>query len=218
MPDMKLELIKAGKGPVIYLIGDAQAAEDAALRMHESVCLAAVVPDDWNGSLSPWPAPKCFRDGDDFSGGADEFLERFLNELPAFEENHGLAGKKRAVCGYSLAGLCAVYAMYKTDVFDAAASVSGSMWFDGWIDYMEKSAADMTGRFFCLSVGDREKKTRNIRLAPVEENTKRAGEILAARGAEVEFYLNPGNHFMEPDARLGRAMDCLAAHLNGKNY
>ena len=36
--------------------------------------------------------------------------------------------------------------------------------------------------------------------------------------AEVEFYLNPGNHFMEPDARLGRAIDSLAAHINGKNY
>ena len=35
------------------------------------ICISA----DWNRDLSPWFAPKVFRGGEDFSGGADAFLQ-----------------------------------------------------------------------------------------------------------------------------------------------
>lgn len=35
------------------------------------------------------------------------------------------------IAGYSLAGLFALYALYKTDVFTRVASMSGSLWFPG---------------------------------------------------------------------------------------
>ena len=46
------------------------------------------------------------------------------------------APRWRGIAGYSLAGLFAVYALYRTDVFARAASVSGSLWFPGFREYV----------------------------------------------------------------------------------
>jgi predicted alpha/beta superfamily hydrolase len=213
MPDARIELVRAGEGPVIYVIGDAQSAKDAAERMSAPCAVAAVTPPDWNGSLSPWHAPGCFKGGEDFAGGGAGFIRAMAEAIPGFEAEKGVAGRKRGVCGYSLAGLCALYSLYLTDIFLGAASVSGSMWFDGWIEFMEKSAVSMAGRHVYLSVGDRERKARSQRLARVEECTRRAGEILASGGAQAYFELNPGNHFRDVDLRLARGMDWLCGAI-----
>ena len=42
----------------------------------------------------------------------------------------------RGLAGYSLAGLFALYALYQTDVFARAASMSGSFWFEGIMEYV----------------------------------------------------------------------------------
>lgn len=213
MHDINIELIRAEEGPIIYMIGDNSAAIKAAEHMKTRCTLAAVAPPDWNGSLSPWPAPKCFREGAAFTGGADAFINQMLEAMPGFEKSNGLYAGRRGICGYSLAGLCALYCLYASDAFDGAASVSGSMWFDGWQDFMESSGADMTGKHVYLSVGDREKLARNERLSKVEKCTIRAREILAAKGADVFFELNPGNHFRDVDLRLARGTDWLQAAL-----
>lgn len=214
MHDINIELIRAEEGPIIYMIGDNSSAIKAAEHMKTRCTLVAVTPPDWNGSLSPWPAPKCFREGEAFAGGADVFISQMLEDMPGFEKSNGLYADRRGICGYSLAGLCALYCLYASDAFDGAASASGSMWFDGWQDFMEASDADMTGKHVYLSVGDREKLARNERLSKVEKCTIRAREILAAKGADVFFELNPGNHFRDVDLRLARGTDWLQAALS----
>ena len=205
MHDM-IQLLKRGaSGTVFYLIGDAEAAE----HVKADAALACVTVSDWNRELSPWKAEKCFRNGEDFSGGAGEFLERLTRKIPEFERNSGLAPAKRAICGYSLAGLCALYALYATDMFDGAASVSGSMWFDGWLDFMRRNAPKKQGMCAYFSVGDLEARTRNRRLARVEACAREAAELLSAQGARTVFELNPGNHFCESALRLARGVDGL---------
>ena len=96
------------------------------------VCIDGV---DWDRDLSPWPAEKVFRGGADFSGGAEAFLQVLLqNILPAAEEN--LSPAWRGIFGYSLAGLFSLWTMTKTDAFQRCASMSGSLWFDGFTDYL----------------------------------------------------------------------------------
>ena len=177
--------------------------------MKADAALALIPVEDWNRELSPWKAEKCFRNGEDFGGGAGEYLARLTREIPEFERKSGLAPARRAICGYSLAGLCALYALYITDIFDGAVSASGSLWFDGWLDFMRRNAPKREDMCAHLSVGDREARTRNQRLARVEECTRKAAEILAAQGARVEFALNPGNHFCESGPRLARGIDGL---------
>lgn len=190
---------------VFYLIS----GEEAAEHVKADATLALVPVADWNRELSPWKAEKCFRSGEDFGGGAGEYLTQLAQEIPEFERKSGLAPVRRAICGYSLAGLCALYALYVTNIFNGAVSASGSMWFDGWLDFMRRNALKKPDTCAYLSVGDREARTRNTRLARVEECTREAAEILAAQGVRTEFELNPGNHFCESGPRLARGVDIL---------
>ena len=68
-----------------------------------------------------------------------------------------------------------------------------------------------------LSVGDREKKSRNLRMATVEDCFLKAETLLREQGAEVTFVLNPGNHFQEPLERQRRALDWLLGPSQNKS-
>ena len=152
-----------------------------------------------------------FSGEEDFSGGADAFLEEIVEKiLPEAERRADLHPTWRAIAGYSLAGLFAAYAVYRCAAFQRMASVSGSMWFDGWLDYAEKTplAASVERAYF--SVGAKEKRTRNARMASVEENTIRMQALFEARGAESLFELNPGNHFVDMDKRMAKAIAFLS--------
>ena len=81
---------------------------------------------DWNHDMSPWYMPSIYSKEKSFSGGADEYMKLLIDEiLPKAKELMEGEPKFTGIAGYSLAGLFAVYAMYKTDVFDRVASMSG---------------------------------------------------------------------------------------------
>ena len=192
--------------PILYTVseaGDARALFASLPAPRPTlVCIDGA---DWDRDLSPWPAEKVFRGGDDFSGGADVFLHTLLTQLiPAAEE--GLSPAWRAVFGYSLAGLFSLWAMTKTDAFRRCASVSGSLWFDGFADYL--SAHPLLGQptKIYLSLGDREEKAKNPRMQTVRAATEEAAQIIARQGVPCVFELNPGGHFQDVLARQRRAV------------
>ena len=167
------------------------------------ICISA----DWNRDLSPWFAPKVFRGGEDFSGGANDFLQNLGESIIPFVENGlNITNCKRIIAGYSLAGLFAAYAFYKSGLFCSGASVSGSLWFDGFIEFAERENFRRMPKRFYFSVGDREKCTKNPRMAAVEGCTKAAAELFRSRGVPTLFELNPGGHFSEPEARLAKGI------------
>jgi len=213
MPDIKL--IRVGSdSSVVYVIDGHDSAAKICEKLNADVSVASVSVADWNRELSPWPAERCFRDGDDFGGGAGEYIAALAAEIPAFEAENGLTPGFRGIAGYSLAGLCALFALLETDIFTGAASVSGSMWFDGWLDYVKAHAADKHSACVYLSVGDREARTRNPRLSQVEESTRSVCGMLKSAGARAIFELNPGNHFNDPAGRLARGIDRLMEMTN----
>lgn len=206
MPDLRL--LRSGRGGIVFYVLNGH-GDSFIERISCDAAVVSVRVDDWNREMSPWKAEKCFKDGDDFGGGAGEFLAALVRKIPEFEKQHGLEPAHRALCGYSLAGLCALYGLYVSDMFDGAAGVSGSVWFDGWMEFME-THAPMNGNVRAyISVGDREARTRNMRLSRVEECSRKAREILENNGHEAEFELNPGNHFNDPDGRVARGIDRL---------
>ena len=206
MLDIKI-MHKGDSGVVFYVLSGHET--EFADRVKCGADIVRVDAGDWNRDMSPWPAPKCFRDGEDFGGGAGEYLAKLTQAMPDFEKNFGIKPAHRALCGYSLAGLCALYGLYISDMFDGAVSASGSMWFDGWIEFMRANRPLNGNARAYLSVGDREARTRNQRLARVEECTREACGILTSDGHEALFELNPGNHFNAPDSRLARGIDAL---------
>ena len=169
------------------------------------VCIEGV---DWDRDLSPWAAKKVFRGGEDFSGGADAFLQALLTELiPAAET--GLSPAWRAVFGYSLAGLFSLWAMTQTDVFARCASVSGSLWFDGFVDYLSGHPLLGAPERVYLSLGDREEQAKNPRMQQVRAATEATKAVIEAQGVPCAFELNPGGHFQDVPARQRRAVLAL---------
>lgn len=168
---------------------------------------------DWDSQLTPWPAPKAFRGGRPFSGNADEHLAAITGSVISEAESClGCTIRRRIIAGYSLAGLFAVYSLFRTDAFNAAASGSGSFWFDAFADFAESSPLASSSPQVYLSLGDLESHTSNTRLAAVGDCTERVKSALESKGASVTYEMNHGGHFDEEEARMERAyrfMGCL---------
>lgn len=168
------------------------------------VCIDNV---DWNRDLSPWLADKVFVSGEPFCGGADAYLFCLLHALlPAAEAGMDAPVKARSLAGYSMGGLFALYAMYRTDAFCRFASMSGSLWYDGFIDFMQTHAPACMPERVYLSLGNAERRTKNVRLSTVEACTRRAEALLCALGVPVCYEVQPGGHSSAVPKRLSDGM------------
>lgn len=171
------------------------------------ICISGL---DWNRDLSPWPSEAVFKGGDSFFGGAGEYLRELTEHvIPEVLRSAGLRPERLAIAGYSLAGLFALYALYETDMFSSAASVSGSLWYPGFMEFAESHAPMRTPERIYLSLGDREEHTKNPVMRTVEERTRRLKELYEHEGISCTYEENPGNHFREPELRTARAIAWL---------
>ena len=95
---------------------------------------------DGGRDFTPWPAPG-IREGEAFTGEAGDYLG-FLTEraLPLLERDFRATAQpqRRGILGYSLGGLFALWAQRQGEVFRLAGSLSGSLWYPGWLGYMEQ--------------------------------------------------------------------------------
>ena len=162
---------------------------------------------DWQREMSPWPAAALSKDGEAFSGGADAYLESLLSAiLPWAEESiHGKASFI-SIAGYSLAGLFALYAMYKTDVFSRVAGMSGSLWFPGFKEFCKENTMKSLPEMLYLSIGDQESKTRHPILKTMQENTEELLGYFRSLGIPCKYELNPGNHFQDVNLRCAKGI------------
>lgn len=173
----------------------------------DNVAVLSVTGADWNRDFSPWPAKAAFRGGEDFAGGASSYLKTLADALiPGAESAFDIRPGKRAIAGYSLAGLFSLYALLESGLFCGAASVSGSLWYDGFLDHIRARATNASNAAVYLLLGDAEARTKNPRLCTVWEKTKEAEGFLRRSGANVFFEANPGGHFADPPGRMIKGM------------
>lgn len=178
---MKLSLIEGKQFPVLW-IGDEDTNTEGLLYQAGDI--------DWNRDLSPWYSEKVFKQGEDFAGKADDFLDVLLKQdLP----------EKMIIAGYSLAGLFALYSCTKTDRFIGCVSASSSLWYPGFVDYLKAHPLHCQAVYF--SLGDKEKNSRNPILNTVEEKTKEVYDMVKEQSKAV-FVLNQGNHFTNTTERV----------------
>lgn len=169
--------------------------------------LAAVDGLNWDDEMSPWAIPPIVKDDIPCSGGADRYLPSLIREIvPGVLDR--LPGEPRwlALAGYSLAGLFAFYALWHTDLFARLACASGSFWYPDFLEYVNSREPQRLPERVYFSLGDRESRTRNRVLKPVEENTRRLQEWCEARGIRTTFEMNPGNHFRQTEERMARGI------------
>lgn len=205
--DVRLLADKAASAAVYAPMRAQEAAEVFALLAEPRPALIAIDGLDWNHDLSPWLAKAVFKGEADFAGGADAFLRRLEDEIvPAAE---AVCGKPalRALAGYSLGGLFALWASCRRGLFQAAATVSGSLWYDGFTQWLAEREYVPRAAYF--SVGDREKQTKNSRMALVERRTAEAEALCRRMGAKTELELNPGGHFKDVALRTARGINRL---------
>ena len=167
--------------------------------------LITIAVDSWNCDLSPWKAPAVFGK-EDFGDGAEELLKAVLSLC---EDR----SKTYIIGGYSLAGLFALWAATRTDVFRGVAAASPSAWFPGLTEYLREHGMPC-GTVVSLSLGDREARTRNPVMSTVDARIREIRDILLAQGADVTLTWNPGNHFAEPDIRTAKAYAGVLLRLN----
>ena len=165
---------------------------------------------DWNHDMSPWYMPSIYSKEKSFSDGADDYLRLLIDEIlpkanEMIEGEPGFTG----IAGYSLAGLFAVYTMYKTDVFDRVACMSGSLWFSNFIEYCKRNEYKRLPDKIYFSLGDKEANTSNPILKTVEDNTRELSEYFKNIGSEVIFELNKGNHFTDTVLRSAKGIKAI---------
>ena len=197
------DLIHVGDGPLLVLLDDAETARKLLPAMTRG-SLLAFPAENWDRELTPWPAPGLGKGRETFGGEGEAFLRSLLAAVE--EARAALPAPPPAVglMGYSLAGLFALWAGTRSPEFSLLASVSGSLWYDGWCQYLEGHPC--LARRVYLSLGDREPKARNPRMGRVGECTERTEALLRASGAETIFEWNPGGHFNDPDGRVEKAV------------
>ena len=187
--------------------GGAQVLAEARKLGGSDFSLLSVGGLDWNRDMSPWECAPVMAQDEGYAGGADSYLSLLLEEiLPEGLKRLPESPSWTGIAGYSLAGLFALYALYRTDTFARAASMSGSLWFPGFGDFVRSHDMKRAPEKLYLSLGDKEAKTRNPYLKTVQENTEAAVQLYRDRGLDVTWELNPGNHFRDAEKRSAKGI------------
>lgn len=163
---------------------------------------------DWENDLTPWKA-EGIRKGEVFGGKAENLLAILQSDFFVnIEMSLRINKPQRYICGVSLSGLFALWASMKKELFIGIASVSGSLWYDGFVDWMKGISSIHPSRFY-FSLGEKEKSGKNARMATVETATLEVVEILKATGKDVIFEMTEGGHFSAIAPRLEKAITSL---------
>lgn len=187
-------------------------SEAAALRElagREDWCIAAIPVADWNRDLTPWKAGPVFG-RQSFGDGAAQTLDMVIRQvIPAMERENPAVDRRYVLCGYSLAGLFALWAAYQTDRFAGIVAASPSVWYRDWLSYAEAHVIRVPKVY--LSLGDREEKTKNPVMATVGNAIREQHRMLRERGIACQLDWNPGNHFVDSDRRMAKGMAWMLA-------
>lgn len=175
------------------------------------ITIVEITGMDWQNVFSPWPAKGVPAGTEDFKGESAQFLKLLENDvLPQLDKALGLDGRiERTLVGVSMSGLFALWQWPQTSLFQNIISLSGSFWFEGFMDWFRKQDfSDKTGFAFFL-LGRQEPKSNVAAFNIVGENTETIVNDLKEAGVKVDFQWVPGNHYQHGINRLDMAMNAL---------
>ena len=223
--------------PVIYVNGEIPIEEIVSelykSRQEADFILLSIQPNSWNDDFTPWAAP-AFRKGEEAPlGRADAYITLLTEEIkPYMDVNYRTRPEPEytALIGYSLGGLTALYAVYRTDCLGMIGSLSGSLWYDNFCEFMEGAKPLRTDIHVYLSLGKKEMQSRNPRMSRVADCTERARDILTDQlmaderygdipdsrnsSPNIFFEWNEGGHFHDISGRFAKAILWWMQHVN----
>ena len=199
--------------PVVYFNAFEEDGEKIYDLTDKNYILVSISNVDWNREMSPWFMEKLFKSGSDYTGHADEYLKELTsNIIPEVEiiiQKIGYNISYSALCGYSLAGLFSIYAMYKTDYFSKIASCSGSLWYPKFAQFAKENDFSSKVETLYFSLGNKEKNTKNELMSKVEELTINLCEYYNSLGLDCIYEENEGNHFVNVEERIAKGIKYL---------
>ena len=211
-----LSPIKQSSNKICYMIlpeGIKGDLHDGLKGLSGKYGVSIVVLEDvnWNDDLTPWPAEGVFKKEKPFGGKAATFLNKLTNEIiPEAEKNLEIENAERTLLGVSLSGLFAVWSAFNTNAFTNIISLSGSLWYDGFVEWMKEQTPSPQLEKVCMLLGEKEKNAKEKRMATVEESTLAAANFLKEKtSASVTFELVEGTHFSPIMPRLERAFEVV---------
>ncbi len=211
--DIRVNIYQHGENGLCFFVAksnqEAGSADILAARLAEKVgdlpyTLVVYEVTDWNAQLSPWPVRAAFGEKM-FAGRGTETLAWLTDKcIPQLREEKLIPEDvPQYTAGYSLSGLFALWAILESDVFDGAASCSGSLWIDGWMEYIRDKRLSNNVLIY-LSLGSKEERTKNPLMSKVGDCTRETYEILKKNPAvkKITLQWNKGGHFADADTRL----------------
>ncbi len=134
-----------GSEKVVYILlpdqmkeGDLASIE--AIADENKINIILVSGFDWESAMTPWktPVPESFTKKM-YEGKAKGFLDEFVSDYCFLIENSMRIEKpERYLIGISLSGLFAVWATAQKDCFKGVASISGSFWYEDFVEWISK--------------------------------------------------------------------------------
>lgn len=184
--------------------------ECAKLKCNDFI-LIAISNIDWNNEMTPYYAPKLYKNDSDYLGRADEYIKLLESKIiPVMKEYIANELKMQisyfGIAGYSLGGLFAVYSIYKTALFTRIASASGSFWYPKIVDFIRENKTVSKVEKIYFSLGDQESKTQNKVFMSVETNTKEIEQFYRENGIATIYEENEGNHFQDAEWRMAKGI------------
>lgn len=170
---------------------------------------------DWQNVFSPWPAKGVPAGTEDFKGESPEFLKELETAvIPQLEKVLEMdKNVDRTLVGVSMSGLFTLWQWPQSSLFKNIASLSGSFWYEGFMEWFKKQEfTDKKGFAFFL-LGLQEPKSNVKAFNIVGENTEEIVKDLKEAGVRVEFTWVPGNHYQNGIQRLDMAMETVKANI-----
>ena len=106
-----------------------------------------------------------------------------------------------------MGGLFSLYAGTINNTWKGVGSVSGSLWYINYDEYVSSHRL-LTEKVY-LSLGRKEKESRNKVLRTVEDKTNIIYETIKSEGIECTFRLQEGGHFQDEEKRIRDAVSYL---------
>ncbi len=169
---------------------------------------------NWNQDLSPWYMDKLFKGEEDYSGKADNYLKLLVERIVPEVTKIVMEEFKKEIsyyclAGYSLAGLFAIYSLYKTNVFQRVISASGSLWYPNFSSFIKDYELLNKPDKIYFSLGNKEKNTKNELMKEVEDKTKYLEKYYHNQGIETIYEENEGGHFQDVNIRIAKGISWI---------
>jgi predicted alpha/beta superfamily hydrolase len=209
------------KYPVIY-VHDAHGFAEYAVQIDSMIekegleiedhIFVCIEPINRIHEYTPWPEERIPPNDTAFGGRASEYIDYIINTVKPYIDSHypALTGPEHTgIMGYSLGGLVTVFALFQSDVFGRAASLSGSFWYNGWIDFIKCHNLLNFRVEIMMSVGENE--ARNEPEDSIYKQmtwfNKQTHAILQAKiGRNIPLYLDNGDHLDYLVPRMTKAL------------